>query len=108
MRVNLTISQRGLILVAIPLVVLLGLVAVGMAIQNSAERAQRWALHSREVIERAEALQRGLADAEAGIRGYILTGSPDFEAPYQAAARELPAAAEHLIDSVRDNPRQSR
>src|SRR5438067_8667074 len=107
MRANLTISQRGLVLVAVPLLVLLGFIALAVTIQHDAEEAQRWALHSRDVMARAEAIQRGLADAEAGVRGYILTGAPAFAAPYQQAARQLPSAMQSLVDSVRGDRSQS-
>ena len=50
-----------------------------------------------ESIERMESLLSALKDAETGQRGYLLTGSETYLAPYSAARVEMPG----LIRSLR-------
>lgn len=45
------------------------------------------------------ALVQGVVDAETGTRGYLLTGSPDYLAPYQAALRRVDASMQ-MIDAT--------
>jgi two-component system cell cycle sensor histidine kinase/response regulator CckA len=60
---------------------------------NTYDDLAQAAEHARTVVDQTENLLSLLKDAEAGQRGYLLTGDERYLAPYQAA---LPGIAEHL------------
>jgi len=100
------IASKGLIVISIPLVFVLAFVWLVTEMKRSSEQAQAWSSHSKEVIVQTQALFRSLAAAEAGVRGYVITGDPAFAASYDQATREVPEAIRQLQTLVRDNPEQ--
>ncbi|MFP2932109.1 sensor histidine kinase [Pyxidicoccus sp. 3LG] len=56
----------------------------------------------------AEAIQvrQFLVDRETGLRGFLLTGDPNFLAPYHAAGTALPPTLQQLESLVSDEPDQ--
>ena len=60
--------------------------------------AQETALN--EWQARLQSVLVNLVDAETGQRGYLLTGDPQYLAPYNAAIHEIPLA----LDALRDVP----
>ena len=106
MNENLTILKKGLVLVAVPF--LLQLVFIGLLLKTNADvaRAQRWALHSKEVVAMVEGTFRKLVEAHSGIRGLLLTGAPVFYDHSVGAIREVPGELERLREIVADNPPQ--
>jgi signal transduction histidine kinase/CheY-like chemotaxis protein len=68
------------------LIVLLLLIGGATWERLSAARSAREAsLHSYEVLGTIKDLSHAILDAETGQRGYLLTGSDDYLAPYQAS-----------------------
>ena len=51
--------------------------------------ANRWVVHTHEVIEGLEDVLSVLKDAETGQRGFVLTGQQRYLEPYNAAASQL-------------------
>jgi CHASE3 domain sensor protein len=45
-------------------------------------------------------------DAEAGFRGYLLSGEESYLDPYKTAARELPPELDRFQTLTSDNPSQ--
>lgn len=68
--------------------------------------AARWVEHTDEVIARAQEAQRLLVDQETGLRGFLLTGNPEFLEPYDRATAEVAPALEALARLVADNESQ--
>jgi len=62
--------------------------------------------HTQTVLGDVNELNILIRDAERAQRGYILTGAPDYLAPYLAALQRLPSLRQHLQQSIGENPRQ--
>jgi CheY-like chemotaxis protein/signal transduction histidine kinase/CHASE3 domain sensor protein len=62
--------------------------------------------HTLQVIERLEALQSNVKDAETGQRGYLLTGEERYLEPYTQARAGLTGILQDLRAAVSSNPTQ--
>lgn len=100
------IKQKGLILVSVPLVFLLVFVVFVTHLTQKSQQAQEWYLLSKEVVLEAENLLTDLVDAEASVRGYVLTGDPAFAEAYYRTSQELPEHASQLKTLVHNDPAQ--
>lgn len=67
----------------------LGLFRATRAHEDLEQQFERLVNHDLKLAYDAEVLLRVLSDLETGKRGYLLTGRPEFLAPYEAARREL-------------------
>jgi CHASE3 domain sensor protein len=54
----------------------------------------------------ANHLERLVVDLETGLRGYIITGQPEFVRPAQAAQASFPQQAAMLEELLADDPYQ--
>jgi PAS domain S-box-containing protein len=70
--------------------------------------ANRWIAHSQTVQQELERTFSALKDAEAGQRGYLLTGQASYLAPYTAAVPETARGLDSLRSLTRDNPGQQK
>jgi len=68
--------------------------------------AERRARQSQEVLVVANRLERLIVDAETGLRGFVITGQPNFLEPWHAAYAAFPEQATNLERLVADNPDQ--
>jgi signal transduction histidine kinase len=102
------LGERGQWYIAIPPLLLIaflaGLFFLASAGQIRLEKAN-------ERVRVSQARQQALADylalirdAEASQRGYLLTGDPQYLAPYRMAAPKLDNALNHLRESYGDDP----
>lgn len=67
---------------------------------------ERWVSHTQQVMTAIEETGRLVVDAESAVRGFVVTGRPEFLAPYD---RSSGVARERFEDVARltvDNPRQ--
>jgi signal transduction histidine kinase len=103
----MTIFQKGLLLVGIPLAAQLLFLGVLGAIRGQQQAAQHWALHTSEVIAQAEACHRAVAEAQGQLRGLVLIGLPSFAGAYESARRAIPGQFERLRGLVEDNSPQT-
>ena len=62
--------------------------------------------HTREVLEAAQSTLTTLIDAEAGQRGYLITGNPISLERYRTALARLQGEINRVLGLVQDNPRQ--
>src|ERR1700683_4446200 len=85
--------------------ILAGVLAVAMA--ERVNRAADWVAHSLEVEARATELLNRVQDLKLGQRGYLLTRSDAFLAPYDEARAAIPQALANLRLLVADNPDQT-
>jgi signal transduction histidine kinase/CheY-like chemotaxis protein len=89
-------GDRGRLRLALALIVLPFLGLIGMQGYEALNRLPRAALsqklvaHSFQVIMTAQALRNALQDAERDQRGYLLTATPAYLAPYRVAMRDAP------------------
>lgn len=104
---NLSIFQKGLILVAVPLLFQLAFIAVVWWARAEAQNVQQWHLHSKEVMVSAERTIRLASEAHSAMRGYVVTSNPEFLSPYTRATTLLPETLNRLTELVEDNPSQA-
>lgn len=99
---NRPLATKGLVVVAVPLLIFLGSVAALYAISRmeaQAERDVRLTIAIQNDVNEVHAL---LAEASSGVRGYLLTGEPRFLEPYQRAEQTVPQATGRLARAIRD------
>ncbi|HEX7822584.1 MAG TPA: CHASE3 domain-containing protein [Sphingobium sp.] len=93
-----------------PLIVgiLLLAAATASAIWLSArqESATEWVRHTLRVQSTLGRIELLVTRAETGQRGYVLTGQPEYLAPYQDTVARLPGELETLTRETADNPTQ--
>ena len=96
------LAFKGLVVVALPLGILFGALISLYLASNAESRAE-------DDVRRAFAIQRDtyqvhalLAEAAAGVRGYVLTSQSRFLEPYRKAEAELPATMTRLDAEIRD------
>lgn len=97
------LAFKGLVVVALPLLALLGALFSLYLASNAGTRAE-------EDVRRAFAIQRDtyqvhalLAEAAAGARGYALTDETRFLEPYRKAEADLPETMARLDRAIRDS-----
>ena len=93
---------------AIGAAVLVGNAAVSV-FQTAALRNESAAvLHSNELLLALDNVLSLVKDAESGQRGYVITGRPEYLAPYRAAAASIEAQLDALERLARDDVVQRR
>jgi signal transduction histidine kinase len=75
-------------------------------VRNAADR--RWVTHTYQVLQKLDDLQIGMADAETGQRGYILTGENSYLDPYENALGQILQNVRAVRELTADNPNQQR
>lgn len=68
----------------------------------------KWVQHTYEVQVNLESLLSSIKDAEAGRRGYIITGDAKLLEPYNAAIVSIDPQLQKLRKLTGDNPNQQR
>lgn len=63
--------------------------------------------HTFRTISGIDGVLIRLQDAETGQRGFIITGSPDYLAPFEAGQRDLDDTMARLRSLMADNPAQT-
>jgi len=103
---SLTIFKKGLLLVAVPLMA--QAVFIGVLIQTQAEAAaaQRWAVHTKQVIGKVEETYRKLLEGYAGIRNRIVSNEPGIADRLRDGLPEVPGLLRDLRVFVADNRAQ--
>ena len=87
-------------------VVLTGMVLLLLRDFARTQDAEGWVVHTYRVINSAESQLSLMKDAEAGERGFLLTGDESYLAPYNSAIAALPSGLRELKDLTSDNPAQ--
>jgi signal transduction histidine kinase len=106
MNTQFTIIKKGLLLIATPLVV--QALFIGMLIQTQVEvdSAQRWAVHTKEVIARVEEIYRRLLEGYAGTRILAVSDQPSIGRPFREASHKTPEQVAELKVLISDNDTQ--
>ncbi|MFZ6770620.1 ATP-binding protein [Undibacterium sp. Di26W] len=93
---------KGLIVIAVPIVVLLGTLISSYLMGIQANRAQENVQRTIQIQRDIQEVHTLLAEAATGVRGYLLTGHNNFLAPYQLSETELPKTLQRLRAQIRD------
>jgi signal transduction histidine kinase len=104
---RLTILSKGLILVAIPFLSQIGFIGLVAWMRWQGREAERWSLHTKEVIAQAHTAYGSLLEAQNAVRGFLLSGNPLFVQDFENAAHRAPVQFDKLEDKVHDNHDQS-
>lgn len=99
-------TQRGMVIIALPVLSLLSTVGVLLWLSASIADYEGWVRHTQRVQLEGRELLNHLIDAETGVRGYHLTQQVGFLEPYYTAAAQLPSTLENLEALISDNPHQ--
>jgi signal transduction histidine kinase len=108
MYAKLTILQKGLLLFSIPLLLQAIFVGILVKIQSEVVEAQRWAVHTKEVIAKVEETYRRLLEGFSGIRNPVRSGDRSAAEPGSEILDQVPRQIEELRLLVSDNRSQQR
>jgi PAS domain S-box-containing protein len=92
--------------ISLPIFLLVLLVMIFLWQLNSLMDAAQWVDHADRVIAQAHTTQSLLLDHETGLRGYLITGAPDFLEPYRQAQASMQPTLGTLSTLVADTPAQ--
>jgi CHASE3 domain sensor protein len=105
---NLPLLNKGLVVVAIPLVALVLATTLFFITERQQLEAESWVRHTSLVKDRLQRITRLMVDAETGVRGYLLTGNSSFLEPYSTSRQQLPEEMQALRSLITDNPEQTK
>jgi methyl-accepting chemotaxis protein len=105
--VRMTVGRKIGAAFAVVLLVLLGVALVSY--RNTAQLVEtaRLVAHTHRMLDRVHTLLAALVDAEAGQRGFLLTGKESFLQPYEDAQEQMKQEFEGLRKLTK-NPVQQR
>ena len=106
---NILSTNRLVLLVAVPLFLVLALVAyLTLQFAINERNAQGLVRHTYEVMEAARSLQNNLQTAESSQRGYLIDQDRAYFQAYRQAASLVPGDLDRFRKLTRDNPVQQR
>ncbi len=106
MPLPITILQRGLILVIVPFLIQATFAWLLADIQQRQTLAHEQSLKTKDILVQARQALTLLLDEETAMRGYVITGDPAFNEPYELASQQLPEVLRALQQLVVDDPVQ--
>jgi adenylate cyclase len=95
-----SLRKKGLIVVAAPLVALLGVTSANLALQQSETHERSVSLGARALASAATQVLADAVNAETGVRGYTTTGDPLFLDPYNLTLTRIGAERRSLRDAA--------
>jgi signal transduction histidine kinase len=104
---KLPIQRRGILIIAIPIACLIATLITTFWLKISLLEDEAWVQHTQKVRLETKRLLTALVDAETGVRGYAMTGKPDFLRPYTQATATIPDSIQMLKLLVADNYQQT-
>ena len=96
------VAYKGLLLIALPLILLLTFVGLAVHVKRQSDSAQALARHSAEVISVSRSLLLHTVETESAVRGYLLTGDRAFLLSYEQSVASSRKRA-RLRSPVSDN-----
>jgi PAS domain S-box-containing protein len=86
-----SVRTKGLIVVAIPLIIMVFLTSASLLLEHSERQARKVSLASSALSKSATAVLTDAVNAETSVRGYAATRDPVFLGPYNSALTRLGA-----------------
>ena len=68
----------------------------------------KWVTHTHVVLELLQRVSFRLSQAEAAVRGYVITGQPTFESQYNETRKQIPSLLSELRVQTLDDPVEQR
>jgi signal transduction histidine kinase/CheY-like chemotaxis protein len=88
----------------LPILVIAGLIVGQTQTAGNLDHARMSALHTRNIIEAATALEIAIEEAERTERGYVLTGDPHVLAEYEISRAEAAKSLQRVDEVTRTDP----
>src|ERR1700733_931914 len=88
---NQSLRVKGLIVVAVPLVALMGVTSANLVLQHSQTHERNVSQNARSLATAADLVVNDAVSAETGVRGYAATRDPLFLAPYNLMLTRIDA-----------------
>src|SRR5882672_5869960 len=104
-RVSLGLKTAGF---GAALVIFIAVSWIGFLRSQRLLEAARWRAHAEDVIGEIRGLLATLLDAEAAMRGFVITGDERFLDPYHPAVGDLRERLETLRSLIQDQPGAQR
>jgi PAS domain S-box-containing protein len=73
---------------------------------NRMQETMKWVLHTHEVQEQLTELLSSVQDVETGVRGFVITGQPEYLEPFVAVRTKVTSQFSKVRTLTRDNARQ--
>jgi signal transduction histidine kinase/CheY-like chemotaxis protein len=107
---NQSLRKKGLIVVAAPLVALMGITSANLLLQQSESHERSVSIAARTLASAATQVLADAVNAETGIRGYAVTRDPLFLTPYNLTLRRIGAERRTLREAavIEGDGRQQR
>ena len=105
---SLSLQRKVFLALAAAMLALAGIALASYRTLSTMDESARWVRHTQDVLASLATLQEEVVDAETGSRGFLLTGTPAFLAPYEKATRNVEAELPRLRALVSDNAVQAR
>ncbi len=103
---NIPVRRRGSFIIAIPVTYFITTLVAIYWLKLDLVEDENWVQHTQKVRLETKHLLAALIDAETGVRGYAMTGRPDFLTPYSEAIAEIPQSLAQLQQLVYHKPQQ--
>ncbi|MBA3860246.1 MAG: hypothetical protein C0507_25345, partial [Cyanobacteria bacterium PR.3.49] len=105
---DLKLRQKGILMVAVPLLTEIIFVAVLVFLQQSAEAEAQKAFKSKIIIGQTQSVVRLIWECGTNFTLWGFTHSPSFEQRMMQQIREVPFELAELKQMVKNNPRQAK
>jgi signal transduction histidine kinase len=99
------LTTKGLLLIAIPALFELALLSGLVKAQADATQAERWAIHSEEVLRQTTAILDPVLGESVALRGAVLANDARFSTPV-TVWMDVDRRIDQLAELVADNPAQ--
>jgi len=88
---DLSLRAKGLIVVAVPLIALMGIISANLLLQQSESHERSVSTNARNLADAATQVLTAAVNAETSIRGYAATRDPTFLVPYTLTLTQIGA-----------------
>jgi len=95
-----SLRTKGLIVVAVPLIALMGITAANLLLQHDQNNERNVSLAARNLASAASQVLADAVNAETGVRGYAATHDPLFLAPYNLTLTRIGAERRSLRETA--------
>ena len=102
MGADLSMFKKGVVLIAIPLLLQWVFIGLFLHIREEGQEDHRWLSRTKEVVAEAGHIHRLLLEAHNDMRGFVITGDPAFARAYEEAVQVLPQKIAALQRRVHD------
>jgi len=99
------LTTKGLLLIAIPALFELALLSGLVKAQSDAAQAERWAVHSQDVLRQTTAILDPVLGESVALRGAVLANDARFSTPVSVWV-DVDRRIDQLAELVADNPAQ--